>query len=149
MVTSCGERSQAWILLTSDLPNGRSAQLAFKKSNPSLNKEECELVISKSIESLVVAAHQKEPRLRSTKFIGARCLMPAHDSSRKLTTLNVGLSTSSAVTVGGNVANNRPLSSLGKEGASPNGEASYDSCRTVLAICILVSSPVRKALGRK
>ena len=78
-LTSCGDRTQAWMVVTFSLPDGQSAQMAFNNPDPSISQDECEQMLPWSIDSLIQAAHHKEPRLRSAKFTGAHCVMSSLD----------------------------------------------------------------------
>jgi hypothetical protein len=78
--TSCGERIQAWIVLTFTLPDGQSAQMAFNNPDDSnISKSQCEELLPKAVDSLLQTAFRKEPRLRDAKFNGAHCVLSTSD----------------------------------------------------------------------
>lgn len=77
---SCGERAQAWIVLSYEMEDGQPAQMAFNNpAMPDMTEDECKRALPSAVDSLSKAAIQKEPRLSKAKFKGASCVMSAVD----------------------------------------------------------------------
>lgn len=80
LISSCGERAQAWIVLSFEMQDGQPAQMAFNNPRvPDMTEEECKGALSNAVGSLIQAAIQKEPRLSKAKFKDASCVMSAVD----------------------------------------------------------------------
>ncbi len=70
-------KNKAWIILDFVLKNGTAAQMAFDRGG--MTESECKEDLLKPKHRLVEAAIQREPRLATAKFSGARCVMSADD----------------------------------------------------------------------
>lgn len=80
LMSSCGPRGQAWIVLSFEMEDGQPAQMAFNNAAmPDMTEDECKKAIPAGIDSLLRAAIQKEPRLSKAKFKDAHCVMSAGD----------------------------------------------------------------------
>lgn len=81
-IVACAQ-DQAWIVLEFLPDDGKKAEMAFNNSGaPDITESECKKSLPKVQQSLVKAAIQREPRLASAKFIGARCVMSTGDPIR-------------------------------------------------------------------
>lgn len=72
--------NKAWIVIAFVLKNGTSTQMAFQL--PGHTESECKEQLLKPKHPWITAAIQREPRLATAKYSGARCVMSTDDPTK-------------------------------------------------------------------
>ena len=79
-MSGCGEGEKAWIVLEFKMKDGTKSEMVFDNPrDPNRTLAECKASLRGAQRNLLRAARQKVPRLRSARFVGARCVMSAGD----------------------------------------------------------------------